>query len=166
MKKQKYPLEEIAAIKKRRLEEAEKVLREKRETLNKEEKILLEKKQAVQNSQKLKLDMLEKHFKKIEEGTTSEVLERHDTYIKEIINPKIAEEKKAFEDQKKVVKEAKIALEKAREERLKKNQDLEKINIHKKEWTKEAKKELSIEEAGVADELGTSMHSRKKGGRK
>ena len=130
MKKLKYPLEQIAEIKKRRLDEAEKILKEKREALDKEENILKEKKEALLATKKLKDEIIEKHFLKIEEGTTSDILERHDRYIKEVITPKISEEKKGYDDQKKVVQQAKVALEEARKERLKKNQELEKIHIH------------------------------------
>jgi hypothetical protein len=161
MKKRIYPLEQIAEIKKRRLEEAEKVLREKRLALDNAEKDLQTKRDALNASLQLKLDLIEKHFKEIEKGTTSDVMERHNRYIQEVIEVKLADEKKKVEDQKKVVKDAKLALEKARDIRLKKNQEMEKINIHKKEWTKEAVKEQEIEEAGIADELGTSMHARK-----
>lgn len=161
MKKKKYPLQQIAEIKKRRLEEAEKILREKRQELDNAENELKERRKLLNTTQKLKLEMIEKHYKEIEKGTTSDVMERHDRYIKEVIDIKLAEEKKNVDDQKKIVKEARIALEKARNERLKKNQEMEKIHIHKKEWTKEAKKEMEIEEASIADELGTSMHARK-----
>ena len=105
--------------------------------------------------------MIEKHYKDIEKGTTSDVMERHDRYMKEVIDIKLTEEKQNVDNQKKVVKAARIELETARKVRLEKNQELEKIHIHKKEWTKDAKKEMDIEEAGVADELGTSMHARK-----
>lgn len=165
MKKETYPLEQIAQIKKRRLDEAERILKQKREALTKEEETLKEKKKAFEASKKLKEEIIEKHFKKIEEGTTSDVLERHDTYIKEVITPKISEEKKGVEDQKKVVQEAKKALEEARIIRLKKNQELEKIILHKKDWEKGVRKELSLEEASVSDELGTAMHSRKMRGK-
>jgi len=59
------------------------------------------------------------------------------------------------------VKEAEVELEKARMERIKKNQELEKIHLHKEEWKKDMQKEITIEEAGLSDELGTAMHSRK-----
>jgi hypothetical protein len=162
MKKYKYPLEQIAEIKKRRLEEAEKILREKRELVDKEEKVLIEKKKALVETQKVKNEIIKKHYKEIEEGTTSDILERHDLYMKEVINVKIAEEKKNVDDQKKVVIEAKKELELARENRLQKNQDLEKIHLHKKEWLKGARKQMALDEAIVSDELGTGMHTRNK----
>ena len=161
MKKRIYPLQQIAEIKKRRLEEAEKMLREKRLALDEAEKDLKAKREALNATQKLKLEMIEKHYKDIEKGTTSDILERHDRYMQEVMDVKLAEEKKLVEEQKKVVKDARLALEKARQERLKKNQELEKIHLHKKEWSKGARKEEEIEQAGVADELGTSMHARK-----
>lgn len=161
MKKRKYPLTQIEEIKKRRLEEAEKVLREKRLALDAAEKDLEEKRKALNATQALKLEMIEKYYEDIKKGTTSILMERHDNYIREVVNVKLAEEKKKVDDQKKVVKQATIALEIAKEERLKKNQELEKIHIHKKEWTKEVKKEIDLEEAGISDELGTSMHARK-----
>ena len=161
MKKRRYPLAQIEEIKKRRLEEAEKILREKREALDAAEKDLDEKRKALNATQALKLEMIEKYYEDIKQGTTSLEMERHDNYIREVMNVKLAEEKKKVDDQKKVVKQAAFELEEARKERLKKNQELEKIDLHKKEWTKEAKKAEGIEEAGVSDELGTAMHSRK-----
>jgi len=167
MKKRKYPLSQIAEIKKRRLEEAEKILKAKRNALDEAEKELGKRRKALNATQKSKLEMIDKHYEKIKEGTTSDVLERHDTYMKEVMNVKLSEEKKAVDEQKKVVKQAEKELEQARIDRLKKNQELEKIHMHKKEWTKEVQKEIDIEEAGVSDELGTSMHARKmKKGRK
>ncbi|MCH9811407.1 type III secretion T3S chaperone [bacterium] len=161
MKKRKYPLSQIEEIKKRRLEEAEKVLKEKREALTQAEKDLEEKRKALNATQELKLEMIEKYYEEIKQGTTSLMMERHDSYIREVINVKLAEEKKKVDDQKKVVKEAQAELEKARQNRIKKNQELEKIHLHKEEWKKEVRKEITIEEAGVSDELGTAMHSRK-----
>ncbi len=161
MKKKIYPLQQIAEIKQRRLEEAEKILRNKREALDKAEKDLVDKRKLLTATQTLKLEMIEKHFQKIEQGTTSDVLERHDHYMKEVLGVKLSAEKKAVEDQKKVVKEAEKALEVAKAVRLQKNQDLEKIYMHKEEWVKESKKEMEIEEANLSDELGTAMHSRK-----
>lgn len=161
MKKKKYPLSQIVEIKKRRLEDAEIILKMKRSALEAAEKDLKEKRKKLNETQKLKLETIEKHFKKISEGTTSDVLKRHETYMKEVIEVKITEEKKAVDEQKKVVKEAERELEAARIDRLKKNQELEKIYMHKKEWTKEIQKEMVSEEAALGDELGTSMHARK-----
>ena len=73
MKKKEYPLKEIIEIKKRRLEEAEKILRQKQEALVEAEKNLTEKKKLLNGSEKLKLEMIEKHYKKIENGTTADV---------------------------------------------------------------------------------------------
>lgn len=161
MKKKRYPLSQVEEIKKRRLEEAERVLKEKREALDLAEKDLKEKRKALNATKALKLEMIEKYYEEIKQGTTSIMMERHDSYIREVMNVKLAEEKKKVDDQKKVVKEATFALEKAREDRIKKNQELEKIHMHKKEWKKEVKKEESKDESGVSDELGTSMHARK-----
>jgi len=163
MKKREYPLKQIAEIKKRRLEEAEKILRQRRDAFDKAEIELKERRKLLNESMNLKLEIIEKHYKKIENGTTADIMERHDHYIKEVINVKIAEEKKRVDAQKKVVKEAEAALELAKVDRLKKNQDLEKIYMHEKEWTTETRKEIDIEEAIVEDELGSIMHSRRMG---
>lgn len=161
MKKRQYPLSQLADIKKRRLEEAEKVLKEKRDALDLAEKELITRRKALNASQTLKLEIIEKHYAETKEGTTSNIIDRHDKYIQEVINVKLNEEKKKVDEQKKVVKAAKADLEEARADRLKKHQALEKMHIHEKEWTKDMKKEVAIEEASVADELGTSMHARK-----
>ena len=103
MKKPKYPLQQITDIKKRRLEEAEKILKKKREILQQEENTLKEKRNLLNASQKAKLDMIEKHYIKIQEGISTVLMDAHNKYIKEVMNVKIDEDRENVKKQKKVV---------------------------------------------------------------
>ncbi len=158
----KYPLEQIAQIKVKRLEEAEKLLKEKKRLLDVEvEKLkkVVEKRDLVK---KHRQDKLQKFLDEMQEGTTSDKIITHDRYLKKIVDEELkAEEKKVF-DQKKVVTKAEEEVEKARKDRLKKNQDVEKLKLHKKEWEKEALHEEMKKDASETDEMGSSTHSLKK----
>ena len=162
MKKPKYPLQQITDIKKRRLEEAEKILKKKREILQQEENTLKEKRNLLNASQKAKLDMIEKHYIKIQEGISTVLMDAHNKYIKEVMNVKIDEDRENVKKQKKVVEKAKIDLDNARKDRLQKNQELEKMHIHKKDWKKQVDKELMIQEGVISDEMGMGIHFRNK----
>ena len=61
-----------------------------------------------------------------------------------------------------MVKKAQDAVEQARKDRFKKNQDVEKLHLHKHEWKQETLLEENKKEASEVDELGSNMHSLKK----
>ena len=60
------------------------------------------------------------------------------------------------------MEKAKIDLDNARKDRLQKNQELEKMHIHKKDWKKQVDKELMIQEGVISDEMGMGIHFRNK----
>ena len=82
-------------------------------------------------------------------------------YIK-VVEEELKQKEKNVETQIEQVEEAKKAVEAARKEMLKKQQDVEKLKIHRKEWDKEMKALEVYEEGLETDELGTSMHTSKK----
>ncbi|MES2345626.1 MAG: type III secretion T3S chaperone, partial [Chlamydiota bacterium] len=65
-------------------------------------------------------------------------------------------------EQTKKVTEAAKQVEIARQNLLKKQQDVEKLKIHHKEWEAEMKLELERKEAIEEDEMGSVRHVRKK----
>lgn len=161
-KKARYPLEQVAMIKNKRLEEAEKILKEKKQTLNKEEENL---RTAIAKRDKVlqhKEDKIKKHLDEMEQGTTSDKIEIGERYIKKVVEEELAREEKKVEQQKEVVKKAEEAVEVARQNRIKKNQEVEKLRLHKKEWQKEQAFIEMREEGAENDELGSNMFARKK----
>lgn len=162
MKKPAYPLEQIALIKQKRLEEAEKVLKEKKEILDKEEAALELAKKKREEVRKHKDKKIQQLWDELEEGTTSDKIEIHEKYIQDVVAKQLEEENKKVKKQQEVVKTAREEVDKAREDRMKKEQEKEKIALHRKEWEKEMKLEAIRDEANLSDELGTSMHARKK----
>lgn len=162
MKKQpKYPLEQIASIKLKRLEEAEKILKQKKEILAQEIQKLEEAKKKLEKVKKHRDEKMSQFTKELDEGTTSDKIEIHDRYIKNVVNEELKIEKNRVEAQKKAVKVAEQIVEDARKEYMKKNLDVEKLKIHRKEWEKEAKMEMDQREIAENDELGSNIHTLK-----
>ncbi len=156
-----YPLDQLVQIKQRRLEEAEKVLRDKKEALAREQEKLtqLEKKRdEVKAHYKSKLTQLRE---KLDAGTSSTKITQMKQYLK-IVTEDLAQEEKKVEAQIKVVESAEKQVEEARQDLFKKQKDVEKLKIHHKEW----KKEIHLEEERVenqeGDEMGSTMHHMKK----
>jgi len=162
MKKPLYPLEQIALIKEKRLEEAEKILKEKKEKLDAETAKLSSLEKKLNETRQHRVEKIQKHLEEMEAGTTSEKITHHERYIKHVVDERLKAEQRDVEGQKKVVKLAEEAVEKARSERLKKHQEVEKMKLHKKEWEKEVQLQAEKEESLEADELGESIHVRKK----
>ena len=160
-KKNVYPLQQVAEIKKKRLDEAEKVLKEKRLLLEQEQNKL---KKAEQERDEVKLHKDEKLAqlrKGMDEGVApEEVLQMH-RYIK-LVQEKLAAKEKKVIDHKKQVDIAEKNVKIAKDDVSKKQQDIEKINIHKKEWQKEDKKEQERLEGIENDELGSQVFLIKK----
>ncbi len=155
----KYPLEQIQEIKLKRLEEAEKLLKEKKRLLDVEMEKLKKIEEKRDLVKKHRLDKLKKFLDELTEGTTSDKIVTHERYLKKVVDEELKLEEKKVIDQKKIVTKAEDEVEKARKERLKKNLDVEKLKLHKEEWTKEALQEELKIEAAETDELGSNAHS-------
>jgi flagellar biosynthesis chaperone FliJ len=161
MSQEKYPLEQVAVIKQKRLEEAEKVLREKKEALAKEEEKLsqLEKKRdEVKAHYQDKLTQLRA---KLDEGVSSSKITQMKQYLK-IVTEDLAVEEKKVTAQAKIVATAEEQVETARQELFKKQKDVEKLGIHHQEWKKEMKMLEERLDESQSDEMGTVMHNLKK----
>jgi chromosome segregation ATPase len=157
----KYPLEQLAFVKQKKLEEAEKVLREKKAILIEEETKLraveLERDQVLEHK-KAKLKQMREA---LDEGAPSHKIEQMRLYLKLVKEDLQAKEKKV-EDQKKKVKDAEQNVEKARLNLQEKQKNVEKLARHQKEWQKEMKKEAERKEEGIADEMGSAKYIIKK----
>lgn len=161
-KKPKYPLEEVALIKYKRLEEAEKALKQKKEVLENEneklEKFILKRDEVKKHRQ----EKIRKHMAELDKGTTSTKIQLHERYIKGVVDEELKVEEKRVGDQKKAVQKAEEDVEKARKDYLQKNLEVEKISMHRKEWAKERLVEADRHEGLETEEVGETGHARRK----
>lgn len=161
MAPEKYPLEQLTDIKKKRLEEAEKILQEKKELLIKEEKKLEQVTNERNQVKEHKDEKLAQLRAELDRGTTSLKIQQMKVYLKEV-DEKLKQREVKVLDQKKQVDSATKAVETARQEMLKKQQSVEKMHLHKAEWSKEQKAQEALQEALANDEIGTTIFLRKK----
>lgn len=153
-----YPLKQIIEVKERRVDEAEKIVKEKRAALEKAQQVLEEKERERDKAKKHHDDKLDQLRKTMDEGTTSPKIQQMKVYLK-IVKERVAAEEKKVKDQKVQVEAAEKALAEAIKNLKIKRQEVDKLNSHKVDWTKEMRKELEIVEAREQDELGSIIHT-------
>jgi hypothetical protein len=158
MKLPKYPLEQLVQIKKKRLEEAEKKLKEKKLLLEKELEKLKKLETEAQEVHDHKQEKIEQLNEEMNQGTYSHKVETAHKYLK-VVEERLKEKKKKVLDQDKAVKTAQTQVEIARQEMLKKQQDVEKLDLHYKEWKTHMLHEIAKKEANEADEMGSAKFS-------
>ncbi len=157
-----YPLEQIIKVKQNRVEEQEKVVRAKQEALQKEKQKLKEKEEIRDKAKQHERDKLQQLRDEMDHGTTSDKIQQMKAYLN-VAKEKVQIEEKKVKDQQDQVELANKALKAAEEELKIKRQEVDKLQIHKKDWLKEMKKELEVIEAREQDELGsTSFLSHKR----
>lgn len=152
-----YPLKQVLEVKERRVDEAEKVVKEKQEALKKEETKLAECEAARDKVKSHYQDKLQQFRQMLDEGTTSPKIQQTKAYIK-IVEEKLKVEEKKVKDQQEQVKIAKKNLDQAIEHLRIKRQEVDKLLIHKKDWERMMRKELEIIEGREQDELGFLTH--------
>jgi len=158
----KYPLEEIDQIKKKRLEEAEKALKEKKEFLEKEEKKLKQYIHDLDLIKQHKIDKIRQMMDEMESGTTSDQIILKERYLKIVVEEKLKKEHAKVIAQEKEVAKAKEEVEKARVLLDQRRQDVEKLRLHREDWTKETKILMEAEDVKETDEIGTTLHTARK----
>ena len=100
----KYPLQQLAFIKKKKLEEAERILREKKEKLAVEEDKLAHIEKERDKIKKHKQDKLQQLRDALDEGERTDKVEQKRIYLK-IVEEKLKQHEKKVVDQKKEVDE-------------------------------------------------------------
>jgi flagellar biosynthesis chaperone FliJ len=163
MAKAVYPLAQVIDVKKKRVEDAEKVVAAKKAVLDQEiEKLTARQKErdVVKDHRKAKLEQLRSEM---DHGTTCPKIIQMKVYLK-LVDEKLKIEEKKVSDQKEQVKIAEQNLENAKIELKRKRQEVDKLLTHRKDWELEARKEEEIIEGREQDELGSVMflvHHRK-----
>lgn len=156
-----YPLEQMITIKTNRFDQAVKVLEEKKKLLEKEyEKLfdLTQKRDEVQMHKNEKLSQLREGM---DTGAPTDKIDQMKVYFK-TVEERLASENQKVTEQQKEVDLAQKQVDLATDELFQKKKDLEKLQLHKKEWEQEARYLLEKEEAVHHDDQGSSVHHLRK----
>ena len=153
-----YPLKQIIEVKEKRVEAAEKVVKEKEAILEKEKQKLREREAARDKVKEHKADKLKQLRDSLDEGTTSPKIQQMKGYLK-VVDEKLAIEEKKVQEQKKAVTQAEKDVETTKSDLRAKRQEVDKLLMHKKDWEKEQRKEADIVEGREQDELGSMIHT-------
>lgn len=152
--KVQYPLQQIIAVKEKRVADQEKVVAEKREALEREKDKLKQAEEARDKVKKHYADKLAQMRYKMDTETTSPEIQQMKQYLNVVQEKLIIEEKKVKEQQGQV-ELAEKNLEVAIEQLKIKRQEVDKLMTHKKDWTKEMRFEQERQEAREQDEMGS-----------
>ncbi len=149
-----YPLKQVIEVKQRRVEDAEKVVRERQLALEKEELKLKEREAERDKVKNHKKDKLTQLRDTLDHEMSSPKVQQMKAYLK-VVEEKLRVEEKKVKDQLAQVTLAQKNLDQAREDLRIKRLEVDKLVSHKKDWEKEMKKEQEIIEGREEDELGT-----------
>ncbi|MDP1609208.1 MAG: type III secretion T3S chaperone [Chlamydiales bacterium] len=156
-----YPLEQLKNIKKNRFDQAVKILEEKKALLDKAKLKLydvMRERDEVLSHKKNKLEQLRNA---LDEGTTTDKIGQMKLYMK-VVDQQLAEKEKKVTEQKKVVDAAQKQVDVATADMFQKKKDVEKLEMHKTQWQKEAQYATQQKEAVEQDEQGSSTHALRK----
>ncbi|WP_108624020.1 type III secretion T3S chaperone [Candidatus Similichlamydia epinepheli] len=152
-----YPLEQVLAVKVRRLEIAEREMNEKKKILEEEQEKLL---QTEQQRDEVKQHHIEKlmQFREIldHETRTNEVQQARN-YI-DLVADKLRTAEERVQKQKQQCDAAQLAFDEARKNWKQRRKEVEKIESQRESWLREAIKEYRKEEAKELEEVGTLMY--------
>lgn len=160
MSEKNYPLVEVIAIKRRRLEEAEKTLRAKKEIQELEKQKLEKLEKELDEAKKTYDTYMAKLRAAMDAGEPSYKIDQHKVHLRDLKDKYFIVQKKV-DDQKKVVKKAEEAVEEARKIYMQKEKEVEKLKIHKTEWLKALEKEDLRQEEIKMDEISQSSFLKK-----
>lgn len=160
MAKAVYPLKQVLEVKKKRVEDAEKVVIEKRAALEKEKEKLAQREADRDKAIAHHTAKLVQLRSELDEGTTSDKVLQMKAYLK-IAKERVKVEEKKVKDQQDQVDKATKELQMAELELRMKRQEVDKLETHKKDWLKEMRKEEEIIEGREQDEIGTVIFSLK-----
>lgn len=149
-----YPLKQVLEIKKRRVEQAEKVVQEKLAALEKEQEKLKQAEAARDKVKQHHRDKLDQLRVELDHATTSPKVQQMKAYLK-VVQEKLKVEEKKVKEQQNRVDLATKELEEAKKQLNLRRLEVDKVETHRKDWEKEQRKEREIKEEREMDELGT-----------
>lgn len=160
-----YPLAQVLEVKQKRVDDAEKVVKEKQLALEKEQKILAQKEAERDKARQHYNDKLLQLRTALDSETTADKIQQMKVYLK-ITKERVAAEEKKVKDQKVQVETAEKNLEIARVNLKQKRQEVDKLVTHRTDWLKERAKEQEVIDGREQDELGSIIFTTHRGSRK
>lgn len=152
-----YPLEQMLSIKRSRFDAAVKTLEEKKAILEKAYEKLYDVTQERDQVLHHKIAKLEQFRADLDAGTTTDKIQQSKVYLNTVEERLQEKEKKVIEQQKQV-DAAQKQVDIATDDLFQKKKDLEKLEMHKKEWEKEMRYWLEQKEIVEHDEQGAAAH--------
>ena len=156
-----YPLEQLLTIKKNRLDQALKILEEKKALLAKAQEKLAVATAERDRVRAHKLSKLHQLRDALDQGTSTDKVQQMKAYLKLVDQELVDKEAKVVQEQKQVdlaQKQVDLAIQEVQQKR----KDLEKIEIHKKEWSQEVLSWIERKEEVEHDEQGAALHALQK----
>lgn len=157
MAKMVYPLEQVVVVKNKRVEKAEKVVIEKKRALEAEQEKLKQREEERDKVLQHKKEKLNQLREELDTGTTTDKILQMKAYLK-VVDERVKVENKKVEDQKEQVKIANHNLDVAKEDLRIKRNEVDKLQQHRVDWIKEAKKEETRSEEKEMDEVGNVIY--------
>lgn len=155
-----YPLKQVLEVKQKRVEEAEKAVKEKLAALEKEKEKLAQREADRDKAIKHHTAKLMQLRSELDQGTTSDKILQMKAYLKVAKERVKIEEKKVKEQQDQVDIAAKN-LQNAQNELRLRRQEVDKLETHRKDWFKQVRREEEVIEGREQDEIGTIIFSAK-----
>lgn len=154
---ERYPLTQLLDIKKKRVEEAEKVVKQRREVLDTEQKkldALIAQRDKTTAHYKEKLHELREG---IDAGAVNQDKIAHvQDYLKQV-KAQLRQEEQKVTDQTRVRDQAQSAVDEALKLLRLRRLEVDKLELHRDEWKKGVSKEELRQEGIEIDDLGTAM---------
>jgi len=152
-----YPLEQLIAIKKQRLEKAERNLLEAKQQLEQEELALKRKMQECREAQDVHDGTVLHFYDVFQQGLSSNEILQHKEKMKNTLE-KVREEEENAQKQRTVRDTAQAKRQDCQRVVQRKRVELEKISMHRKEWKREELLEEIRDLASEQDEIGATRH--------
>lgn len=151
-----YPLDQVLEVKKKRVEDAEAVVKEKKKALEIEQEKLRQREEERDKVKHHYEDKLRQLRAEYDSGTTSDKIDQAKLYIK-VVQERLRAEEKKVKDQQAQVETAEKNLELAKNQLKARQKEQDKILTHKQEWIKDTNKELAVLQTREEDEIGSTM---------
>jgi hypothetical protein len=151
-----YPLEQVLEVKKKRVEDAEALVKEKTKALEIEQEKLKKREEERDKVKHHYEDKLAQLRHELDTGTTSDKIDQAKVYIK-VVQERLKVEEKKVKDQQAQVEAAEKNLELAKNQLRQRQKEQDKIETHKKEWIKDTLKEVAVMQTREEDEIGSTM---------
>lgn len=153
-----YPLEQLLTIKKNRFDQALKILEDKKRLLEQAKMKLATVTAERDRVRDHKVSKLQQLRDELDQGTSTDKVQQMKAYLK-IVDQELAQKETQVVQEEKQVHLATQQVELATAEVNQKRKDLEKLELHKKEWSQEVRSWIERKEELEHDEQGAALHA-------